>query len=247
MTDQSVFNESVAPQETPAQQPSDTSAFADQLKTIVNEKGEPKYNTIEDALKGAAHAQQYISELKQKLAETEGKYTETQTELAKRQSVEEVLARLQPTQQPTKQETPAQQGLDEATLAELIQKQLSQRDQLSKAQQNESQVNSALKERYGDKANEIVQAKAKELGISVQRVKELSQESPQAVLSLFGTTQSRQGATVTLGSQSFPASPKQDELVLPKKSLLAGATSKDQAAFMAQIKERVYKRNGITQ
>ena len=78
-------------------------------------------------------------------------------------------------------------------------------------------------------------------------MRELSQESPQAVLSLFGTAQPKQGASVTLGSQSFPASPPQDDLVLPKKSLLSGATSKDQAAFMAQIKERVYKRNGITQ
>ena len=247
MTDQSVFNESATPQATPASQPSDTSALTDQLKGIVNENGEPKYNTIEDALKGAAHAQSYISELKQKLAETEGKYNETATELAKSKSVEEVLARLQPTQEPTIQATPAQQGLDEASLAELIQKQLSQRDQLSKAQTNESQVNLALQERYGEKASEIVQAKAKELGISVQRVKELSQESPQAVLSLFGTAQSKQGATVTRGSQSFPSSPRTDDLELPKKSLLAGATSKDQAAFMAQIKERVYKRNGITQ
>lgn len=246
MTDQSVFNESPAPQETPASQPSNTSALTDQLKGIVNENGEPKYSTIEDALKGAAHAQTYIAELKQKLAETEGKYTESQTEIAKRQSVEEVLARLQPTQQPPKQETPAPQGLDEASLSELIQKQLSQRDQLSKAQQNESEVDVALKARYGEKANEIVLAKARELGISVQRVKELSQESPTAVLALFGAAQSRQGASVTRGSQSFPASPQMDELVLPKKSLLAGATSKDQAAFMAQIKERVYKRNGIT-
>jgi hypothetical protein len=246
MSDHSVFNESPVPQETPAQQPSDTSALADQLKGIVNENGEPKYSTIEDALKGAAHAQTYIAELKQKLAETEGKYTTSQSENAKNKTVEEMLARLQPTQEPTKQETPAQQGLDEASLSELIQKQLSQRDQLSKAQQNESQVDVALKERYGEKASEIVQAKAKELGISVQRVKELSQESPQAVLSLFGAAPSKQGTSVTRGSQSFPANPNQDELVLPKKSLLAGATSKDQAAFMAQIKERVYKRNGIT-
>jgi hypothetical protein len=246
MTDQSVFNEAPAPQETPAQQPSDTSALADQLRGIVNENGEPKYSSIEDALKGAAHAQTYISELKQKLVETEERYTQSQSENAKNKSIEEMITRLQPTPQPPKQETPAPQGLDEASLSELIQKQLSQRDQLSKAQQNESLVDSALKERYGEKANEMVHAKAKELGISIQRVKELSQESPQAVLSLFGTALPKQGTSFTRGSQSYPATPQQDELVLPKKSLLAGATSKDQAAFMALIKERVYKRNGIT-
>lgn len=248
MTDQSVFDTNDKPQETPAQQPSSQeSALADQLKGIVNENGEPKYSTVEEALKGAAHAQQYISELKGKLSEFESKYTETQQELSKRESIEEVVARLTASNQDQgSQETPApQQGLDEATLAKLVEAQITQREQLSKAKQNESLVNSELQSKFGEKASEVVQLKAKELGISVQRVKELSQESPQAVLALFGASQSKQGATPTLGSQRLPDRPQEDVLERPTKSLLAGATSKEQAEYMAKIKERVYKRHGI--
>lgn len=248
MTDQSVFDEpQVKPQETPAQQPSQESALADQLKGILNDNGEPKYSTLEEALKGAAHAQTYITELKGKLSEFEGKYTQTQAELDKRESIEQTVARLQANQNQGNQETPAPKGLDEASISELINQQFTQRDQLSKAQTNESSVNTALQQKFGDKANEIVKAKAAELGISIARVKELSQESPQAVLALFGTAQSKQGVTHMTGSQRLPDYHQEDVLEKPKKSLLAGATTKDQSAYMALIRERVYKRNGITQ
>ena len=245
MSDPSVFKENENPQETPAQKPTLESALTDQLKGIVNENGEPKYSTIEDALKGAAHAQQYIAELKGKLSDFEGKYNETQAELAQRKSVEEVVSRLTAKEDQGSQETPAPQGLDEATLSQLVEQQLNKRDQLSKAQQNEALVNETLFSTFGEKAMEIVQAKAKELNISVKRVQELSQESPQAVLSLFGAKQSNQGASPTMGTQRLPDVPKPDVLEKPKRSLLAGASSRDQAAYLSQIREQVYKKHNI--
>jgi hypothetical protein len=41
--------------------------FADLLNQIKNERGEPKYKTIEDALKGLQHAHQYIPNIKTEL------------------------------------------------------------------------------------------------------------------------------------------------------------------------------------
>jgi len=248
MADPSVFDvPKENPQETPAQLPSQESALADQLKGILNDNGEPKYSTLEEALKGAAHAQTYITELKGKLSESENKYTQSQAELDKRETVEQTMARLQANQNQGTQETPAPKGLDEASISELINQQFTQRDQLSKAQTNESSVDTELKKKFGDKATEIVKAKAEELGISIARVKELSQESPQAVLALFATTQSKQGAPHITGSHRLPDYPQEDVLEKPKKSLLAGATTKEQSAYMALIREKVYKRNGITQ
>ena len=67
------------------------------------------------------------------------------------------------------------------------------------------------------------------------------------VLALFNV-QASQGAKPTTGSVSIPSSykPPREELKRPEKSLLSGATSKDQAEFMRKIKEDVYAKYGVT-
>lgn len=249
MTDQSVFSQNQeAPQVTPENQPTlNNSELANQLASIKNENGEPKYKSVEDALKGAAHAQDYISELKGKLSQYETDLQSTQAELAKRESVEDVVSRLTAKPDEGTQETPAPQSLDEQSLAKLIEQQLTQRDAMSKAQQNKALVDKALQEQFGDKARELVASKASELGLSVEKIGALSEESPQAVLALFGAAQSsQQGVKPNVGGYNLPPATQENVLEKPSKSMLSGATARDQAEYFKKVRDHVYKKNGIT-
>ncbi len=52
------------PEQPAAPQPSDN-VFADQLASITNERGEPKYKDLPTALQALKHSQEYIPSLKQ--------------------------------------------------------------------------------------------------------------------------------------------------------------------------------------
>ncbi len=252
MTDQNLFGKEEQPQETPAQQEpaSSDNVFADQLASIKNERGEQKYASVEEALKGTANAQQFITELKTELATLKEQMTGYQTELEKRQSVEEVVSRLTAKEEPEVKETTETPAFDEQSINQLVEQQLTQREAASKKTQNVDLVQSTLTKQFGDKTREVVQAKAKELGIAPERIGEIAAESPQMALALFNTTQSKNpGSTSALGSQRVPAdyAPKENELGRPANSLLSGATSKEQAEYMRKIQEHVYNKLGVTQ
>jgi vacuolar-type H+-ATPase subunit I/STV1 len=249
MTDQSVFDKpnETPTQETPVTTPASTDVFANQLSQIKNDKGEPKYASVDEALKGAAHAQTHIQELTAKLAELETTSSTYKSELEKRQSVEETLARLT-SQSQEKENTTPPQGLDEGKVQQLIQAQLTASQQQTVADANVKNVNDTLIKQYGEKAGEQVRAKAKELGLSVERLQEMSKEAPKAVLQLFNITQSSKTSNTSYGGELVPSNyaPKGDVLEKPTHSLMRGATSAQQKEFMRKVKEDVYRRNGIT-
>jgi len=249
MSDQNVFKEQESnPQETPAQQPASTDVFKDHLTQIKNERGEPKYANVEDALKGAAHAQTYIQELKDELEKAKSEGSTLKSELEKRQSVEETLARLTASKDQAQEETPSPQGLDEDKVQQLIQQQLTSAQQNTLKEQNVKTVNDALVNQFKDKAGDQVRAKAQELGLSVERLQEMSQESPKAVLQLFNINQSSKPNNTSYGSERVPHeyAPKEDVLERPAKSLLRGASNADKMEYFRKVKEQVYKRNGVT-
>lgn len=252
MSDQNLFDKQEQPQETPAQteQASSDNVFADQLATIKNERGEQKYNSVEEALKGSANAQQFITELKSELAALKEQTAKYQSELEKRESVEDVVSRLTAKEEPKVEETTEAQAFDEQSINQLVEQQLTQREAEAKRAQNVQNVQSTLSKQFGDKTRDVVIQKAKELGISPERIGEIAAESPQMALALFNTTQSKTpGSTSALGSQRVPPdyAPKENELSRPTNSLLSGATSKEQAEYMRKIQEHVYNKLGVNQ
>src|SRR3989304_5674023 len=98
MADQpNIFADQVAPQVTPEQQtqaPVVDTTYADLLKTIQNEQGQQKYDSLPKALEGLAHAQQYIPQLKTELQTKEQELITLREELAKRPAVDAVVTRL---------------------------------------------------------------------------------------------------------------------------------------------------------
>lgn len=248
MTDQSVFSEqdpATKPQE-PVQQQAAPNAYEDLLKGIKNEQGLPKYATIDEALKALQHSQEYIPQVKTQLTQKDQELADLRAKLEQHASLEDVVSRLtKPTQTDTKDDRPNVSGLDESAVMKLVQQQLERNQQTLSATANQQQVESALKAKYGDRTVDVVKQRAAELGLTPQALGELSSKSPQAVLALFNT-QGPQGPKPTTSSVNTSGfNQQQPALERPTKSLLTGASTKEQAAYMAKIREDVHRKNGI--
>lgn len=236
--------ESNQQQETPASQPETSTAFVDQLKMIKNESGEQKYDSVPKALDALAHSQSFIGQLKEESAAKDAELAALKEELAKRQAVGEVVEKLT-AQQAQPESTPQVSGLDEQQVADIFNNLSAQQQAAQVASSNEAAVSNALFQQYGEKTQEAVATKAAELGMTVDGLKQLAQSSPQAALQLF-QVQASQAPKATTGSYSIPpTSPQVDEVAPPEKSLLRGASTNEQIAYLRKIRESVYKKHGI--
>jgi len=242
-TEQSAFNNQ---QETPAQQPSQESAFTDQLSMIKNENGEQKYNDIPKALDALAHSQSYIPQLKSEVETKEAEIARLTEELNKRAAVEDVVDKLT-AQQAQPESTPQVSGMNEQEVLNLVQNFSAQQQQQSVAVNNEKQVSDALFTQYGEKTQEVVSSKAAELGMTVEALQSLSQTSPQAALQLFGSSVQPQ-TKATTGSINISAQPQEAnfDVPAPEKSLLRGASTNDQIDYLRQLRNSVYQKHNVT-
>lgn len=188
MPDQTLFEQGNQPQETPAPQSNapTESLFADQLKTIVDETGRQKYSSPEEALKALKHSQEYIPSLKGQLSQYEQEIARLKAELEQRSSVEDLVSRLKEPQQEPKDVTPTPAGLDEEAALKLVESVLTQKEKQTMAQTNLAMVEQSLIEKYGDKAQETLKQKAGELGLTLEQLKRMSEETPKVVMNLFG-------------------------------------------------------------
>jgi len=252
MSDQTnVFNEQNNEGGQPAApQPDSTNPFADQLSGIKTEEGKQKYDTIEKALDGLAHAQDYIPHLKTQVNSQEAEIAKLKAELEQRQSVEDVVSRLTSTPQaPAVAETPqVSQGLSEEQVATLVQQQLAQTQVQANQVTNKQQVNAELVSKFGDKAGDVVREKALALGTTPQDLEQMAAKNPKMVLALFNT-QATSGVSATTGSINIPPTAPMDRepLARPEKSLLSGASSAQQREFMQKVKADVYAKFGVVQ
>lgn len=248
MTD-SVFDQNGAEKDKEVA-PVEPSPYADLLKTIVDENGKPKYDSIEKALAALPHSQNHIKQLESEAQARKTELEQIRARAAQADALEAVIERLQPNGTPVKIETPTNAGLSEEATIKQLEKVIEQREARKAAEENFKLVNNQLLAKFGGdpaKAKEAVASKAAELGISVQDLADLSSKSPKAALAYFGETP-RTVQPVTPSSQTPITPPNNDEgLKPPAKSLLLGATSRDQRDYMKKIKEEVYKKHGITE
>lgn len=249
-TNQDPFNNTATPDsQSPAAPAPSQDPFADQLNMIKNENGEAKYDSVPKALEGLQHAQNYIPQLKTDLETKDAEIAQLRADLEKRASVEEVVSRLQPNQQTQVTETtPAQvAGLDEQAVTQLLETIITQKEQATAMQTNRQRVNSKLNELYADRAPEMIANKAGELGMSASNLGELANTQPDLVLALFNTAPSKGPSPTTNSFNIPPTHTKTEGMAAPTKSLLAGATGKEQAEYMAQIQRSIYEKYGVTQ
>lgn len=252
MTD-SVFDQNTLKTTTTVAPIGSPDVLADKLKSIVNKDGQPKYNDIEKALDALVHSQTHIERLEAEAAERNAELEKVRTRAAEAEALETIIERLRPTN-PEEKKTTSTTGTSEAAtvaqLEEVIERGLQRREAMKQAQDNLKLVNDTLLAKFGgdmNKTKEAVAAKAQELGLSPANLAALSSQSPAAVLAYFGETAGRASPTVSSSTTLLSPPSNDDELKRPEKSLLLGAKTKDQKAFMAEIRKQVYKKHGITE
>ena len=227
--------------------------YASYLDNIKNEEGKRKYDSIPKALEGLVNAQQYIPKLKAEKEALELELNKLKEEAGKAASVEEVIKRLQANQATppaSNQGTPPvtqPEGLNEEAIAKLVQGVLEKERAQTSAQSNLGQVTNKLIEKFGDKANDVIKQKASEVGMSVESIKSLASQSPQAALAIFGLQAGTKGSNPTTGGISMPltTAPTTD-VPTPQKSMLLGASNKDVIAYMREIRKAIDAKHGIT-
>ncbi len=223
--------------------------LAEMLKSIKNEQGAQKYDSVEKALEGLLHAQNYIPQLKSELEKEREELNRLKVELDQRGSIEEVVERLTAKQKEAqgKEQPTGPSGLDEQAVLQLVQKSLSQAKEQESAVANQARVQQALQSKFGEKTREEVERRAKELGTTPQELGALASKNPSMVLALFNAA-SQAGVKPTTGSVHIADTYRKQtkvELERPTKSMLAGASGKDQAEYMRKVKEAVYARHNI--
>ncbi len=221
--------------------------LANLLKDIKNERGEQKYKDPLEALNGLKHAQEFIPQLKNQLTDKEQEIIRLREELSRLKEVEDSVQKLtQP--KPDPQPTP-QGGITEEQIADLVARQLSQRDAQAVQQQNLQTVVSTLRNVLGTDAEKAFYAKAEELGMSKEEINGLAATKPKAVLTMFGVTETQAKKDSftppqpsTVNTSAFQ--PTQETFVgrNPKPALI-GATTEDLREASDRAKKMVDELN----
>lgn len=248
MTDQSsIFksNESATqPQEQQAQAaPSAPAqdAYADLLNAIVNERGERKYATLSDALHGLKSAQEYIPQLKADKEAKEQELVRLRKEAERAAELERTLEALTSQRNETAQHQSV--ALDESKLAEIVNRQLTLKEQKQLAASNIQTVVSTLQQSFGADAEKKLYGKAEEMGMSAEEMNSLAARSPKAVLTMLGITQAApaQKYSPSQSSANTTAFEPHNESYIGRnpKGVLIGATTQDVTESFNRAKKMV--------
>ena len=208
-------------------------AYKELLGAISNDDGSQKYKSVSDALVGASHAQSHIKRLETELEQAR---QNTQVTDVTKEIREALQAAGQPTQQQVQHQE--QQPSDmEATLAALLEK----RDSETKKQENQRVVNSAMAQKFGEKANEALVAKATELEVNPEFLKSLAETSPKAFLNYFDAKTT--GTPSAPRSTIIPIPNSESSDLSPPENIMHGAKTKELVSFWREVGEQVKRDN----
>lgn len=215
---------------TPAASPLDTL-----LKTIKNERGEQKYRSVEEALVGLSHAQSYIPEVKNELRTAQAQLAELQKQAEKVNTLEQTILEL--TQRGKEKETPTS-SISEESIAGIVASQMQALKQQDVATSNAQTVRNAIIKQFGEKAADVFNAKAAELGMTPEDLTQIAVKSPKAALAMIGVSGDnapKQFKTSPAGTQvRSDGTPGRAQSLIGNKDafkLRLGATSSDVMAM----------------
>lgn len=167
------------------------------VKKIVETKGQ-QWGDPEVLAKGKLEADNYIKNLEDQLAELKGEldkqdYSKTLLEQLRGRATEATTVNRGESNSEgshangsTTTGDNTSQPVSEDTLQSLVEKTLTDRERNATLKQNITTVNSELEKRFGTEAPKKVQEKATQLGVSIDRLRELASESPSAFFTLIG-------------------------------------------------------------
>lgn len=138
-----------------------------------------KYKSLEDAIRSVPHAQGHISNLEKELAEL-------REDLGKRLSAEEAMQKILEARDSRNNEgTPPPEFTPEA-LKDLVRNTYNDMTAEQKAALNIEQADKAMREKWGEKAGDVLAQKSQELGVSLKFLQDAASTSPQAFYNLIG-------------------------------------------------------------
>lgn len=155
-----------------------------------------KFKSVDELARGKLESDKFIEQLKAEQAELRNEYKRLEEQVLKGRTLEDVLKQAE--SQRTEGGNHSDQQFSQEELTKLVDKRLTeaQRNQSRRANQEESQA-SVLKYVQGDeaKAREFVQTEARRLGMSVDALRDIGAESPEAFRRLVGINQPRPSNT----------------------------------------------------
>lgn len=158
-------------------------AIANLLTEIKNERGEPKYKTLQDALVALKHSQEYIPQLTNTLKQKDEELNSLKGTVDKLSEIEKTVQLLTQKQNDAPTSAPV---VNEETIAELVTRTLTKTQQEAVAKTNVTTVVEAMKAKFGAEADKVFYGKAEELGMSREDFNALAARTPKAVLKLVG-------------------------------------------------------------
>ena len=191
--------------------PTQTQTQEDWLAKVVESKGE-SFKDPQVLAKSKIEADRYIAELERQIKEA-------REDLTKESYSAKLLDELQARRQATNANPAPNDGgtkpsetkpeRSEDLIQRLVEDTLTKRDQTNTSSQNTKLVQETLAQKYGTEAKARVEAKAMELGMSMERLSALAAESPTAFMTLIGESKPEfkpiVTGTVNTSSASFSA------------------------------------------
>jgi hypothetical protein len=227
----------------PAGAQPDANQVATLLSSIKNERGEQKYSTIEEALNGLKHAQDFIPSLRQATAEKDAEIERLRVAAERAAELERTLEALT-SQRQQAPATPAA-AVDENALADLVNRTLTQRERQAVAQANIATVASTLQSVFGTDAETKMYGTAAELGMSREEINALAAKSPKAVFTMLGVNQQSANkpnqptpTSSTVNTAAYTPNP-QSFIGRNTVPVMIGATSQDIQESMNRAKNMV--------
>ena len=246
------------PQGTAAGTDANSNPLATLLAAIKNEHGAQKFQSPEDLAKGYLASQDFIATLKREKEEAErqaAEATRKAQELSGSLTSQDELKRTveQLTRQVNDKSTTNDSVLTPEQIAEIVNTQLTAKQQAASAKQNQDAVALALSGKFGEKAEEVYNKAASEMGLTVAEMNALAAKSPKAVLKALGVEQSAHQSKPFVPGQSVvntaAFTPAQDSFIGRNKEVLnIGATSQQLNQEAARAKQMVaeLEKNGMT-
>ena len=170
-------------QQTADQQTTEPTEPVDVFKEISEAVGK-NYSDKDALVKALTEKDNFIEQLKNENKTTRDLVDTLATKVDESINAQKVLEELK--NQPEKTDGQPRQTTNPDEIANIFEELYTNRSKQEQARANQAIVNKKLSELYGDKASEMFKSKAAELNLSLDKVKEIASESPQAALSLLG-------------------------------------------------------------
>lgn len=208
------------------------------LGMIVNQDGEQKYKTVEEALKGAGHANTHIAKLEQELTALRDAHD-------KQPKLDDVISAIQ-SQQVKPIEDVKTDNVSLTEIQALVNQTLEQNSVKQVRELNVAEVTGRFKELYGDKASETLYGKANDLGMSQEEINSLIATNPTAVFRMLRVEETKPTGMPpidsTVNSQNF-----QDKKLPEISSSMGYLDNGKLEKNWLESKARVYEKLGLTQ